>query len=225
MRKNLKSSNGPNRFFSQLAAEKKKSVTALCLVAVMALMWVRVLLRRTPQDAEATSVTEEMDVEYKANTKLRISFIELPEVAGRNDVITRDFFASDGWQDSVDGQVENLAGTEEVNVSQPLSGTPNAKNSVWEGSHFAKDGKVGPEPGSSSYLTGAGLKLEAIGLGENPQAFINDKLLGVGDKLLVDDGVDRYEFEVVKIKRNTVVLRCRQAEITLKLTQAQIIDY
>jgi hypothetical protein len=198
MRKNLKSSNGPNRFFSQLAAEKKKSVTALCLVAVMALMWVRVLLRRTPQATEATSVTEEMDVEYKANTKLRISFIELPEVAGRNDVITRDFFASDGWQNSVDGQVEDLAGTEEVNIPQPLS--------------------------SGSRLTGAELKLEAIGLGENPQAFINDKLLGVGDKLLVGDGIDRYEFEVVKIKRNAVVLRCRQAEITLKLTQAQIID-
>jgi hypothetical protein len=207
MRKNLKSSNGPNKFFSQLAAEKKKSVTALCLVAVMALMWVRVLLRRTPQAAEATSVTEEMDVEYKANTKLRISFIELPEVAGRNDVITRDFFALDGWQDSVDGQVENLAGTGEVTVSQPLS----------SGSSRSYEGR-------GSCLTGAGLKLEAIGLGENPQAFINDKLLGVGDKLLVGDGVDRYEFEVVKIKRNTVVLRCRQAEITLKLTQAPIID-
>ncbi len=207
MRKNLKSSNGPNRFFSQLAAEKKKSVTALCLVAVMALMWVRVLLRRTPQAAEATSVTEEMDVEYKANTKLRISFIELPEVAGRNDVITRNFFASDGWQDYVYGQVENLADTEEVNVSQPLS-----------------SGSSRPYEGRGSRLTGAGLKLEAIGLGENPQAFINDKLLSVGDKLLVGDGVDRYEFEVVKIKRNTVVLRCRQAEITLKLTQAPIID-
>jgi len=211
MRNNLKSSNGPNRFFSQLAAEKKKSVTALCLVAVMALMWVRVLLRRTPQAAEATSVTEEMDVEYRANTKLRISFIELPEVTGRNDVITRDFFASDGWQDFVDGQVENLIDTEEVNVPQPLSGTPNAKNSVWE-------------PSLGSRLIGAGLKLEAIGLGENPQAFINDKLLSVGDKLLVGDGVDRYEFEVVKIKRNTVVLRCGQAEVTLKLTQAPIID-
>ncbi len=207
MRKNLKSSNGPNRFFSQLAAEKKKSVTALCLVAVMALMWVRVLLRRTPQTAEATSVTEEIDVEYKANTKLRISFIELPEVAGRNDVITRDFFASDGWQDSVDGQVENLAGTEEANIPQPLS----------SGSSRSYEGR-------GSRLTGAGLKLEAIGLGENPQAFINDKLLSVGDKLLVGDGIDRYEFEVVKIKRNTVILRCRQAEITLKLTQAQIID-
>jgi hypothetical protein len=220
MRKNLKSSNGPNRFFGQLAAEKKKSVTALCLVAVMALMWVRVLLRRTPQAVEATSVTEEMDVEYKANKKLRISFIELPVVAGRNDVITRDFFASDGWQGSVDGQVENLAGIEEVNVSQPLSGTPNAKNSVWEPS----SGSSRSYEGRGSRLIGMGLKLEAIGLGENPQAFINDKLLGVGDKLLVGDGVDRYEFEVVKIKRNTVVLRCRQAEITLKLTQAPIID-
>ncbi len=200
MRKNLKSSNGPNRFFSQLAAEKKKSVTALCLVAVMALMWVRVLLRRTPQAAEATSVTEEIDVEYKANTKSRISFIELPEVAGRNDVITRDFFASDGWQDFVDREVENLVGIEEVNIVS----------------------KGGNEEGIRRVAEQ--LKLGAIVLSKNPQAFINDKLLGVGDKLLVGDGIDRYEFEVVKIKRNAVVLRCRQAEITLKFTQAQIID-
>ncbi len=190
-----------------MAAEKKKSATALCLVAVMALVWVRVLLRRTPQAAEATSVTEQMDVEYKANTKLRISYIELPEVAGRNDVITRDFFASDGWQDFVDGQVENLTGTKKVTVSQPLS-----------------LGSSHPYEGRGSRLIGTGIKLEAIGLGENPQAFINGKLLSVGDKLLVGDGVDRCECEVIKIKRNTVVLRCREAEITLKLTQAPIID-
>ncbi len=200
MRKNLKSSNGPNRFFSQLAAEKKKSVAALCLVAVMAFMWVRVLIRRTPQAAAATSMTEEMNVEGKSNPESKISFIELPEVAGRNDVITRDFFASDGWQDFVDREVENLVGTEEVNIVS----------------------KGGNEEGIRRVAEQ--LKLEAIVLGKNPQAFINDKLLSVGDKLPVGEEVDRYECEVVEIKRNTVVVRCREAEITLKLTQAPIID-
>ncbi|MHC4488292.1 MAG: hypothetical protein ACYSW7_03825 [Planctomycetota bacterium] len=187
MRKNLKSSNGPNRFFSQLAAEKKKSVTALCLVAVMAFMWVRVLFRRTPQAAAAASMTEEMNVEGKSNPELKISFIELPEVAGRNDVITRDFFASDGWQDFVD--IVSKGGNEEGirRVAEQL-------------------------------------KLEAIVLSNNPQAFINDKLLSVGDKLPVGEEVDSYECEVVEIKRDTVVVRCGEAEIMLKLTQAPIID-
>ncbi len=201
MRKNLKSSNGPNRFFSQLAAEKKKSVTALCLVAVMAFMWVRVLIRRTPQAAAAMSMTEEMNVEGKSNPESKISFIELPEVPGRNDVIARDFFASDGWQDFVDREVENLVGTEEVSIVS----------------------KGGNEEGIRRVAEQ--LKLGAIVLSNNPQAFINDKLLSVGDKLPVGEGVDRYECEVVEIKRNTVVVRCREAEITLKLTQAPIIDY
>ena len=63
------------------------------------------------------------------------------------------------------------------------------------------------------------LKLEAIGLGKNPQAFINDKLLSVGDKWLVKDRGDMYECEVVRIGENTVFIRCGEAEITLKLTQ------
>jgi len=69
------------------------------------------------------------------------------------------------------------------------------------------------------------LKLEAIGLGKNPQAFINDKLLAVGDKLLVVDGADTYECEVVGIEEKMVFIRCGEAEITLRLTQASVTDY
>ena len=196
MRENLKSSNGPNRFFSRLAAEKKKSVTALCLVAVMAFVWVRVLIRRTPEAAAAASMTEEMNVEGRSNPELKVSFIELPKVAGRNDVITRDFFASDGWQDFVGREEENLVGTEEVSI-------------VSKGGNEEGIRKVAEQ-----------LKLGAIVLSKNPQAFINDKLLCVGDKLTVGEEVDKYECEVVEIKRNTVVVKYREAEITLKLTEA-----
>ena len=193
MRKNLKSSKA--RFFGRLAAEKKKSVTALCLVTVMAFMTVRVLIRRIPQAAEATSMTEKMSVEGKSNPELKISFIELPEAAGRNDVITRDFFNSDSRQESVDEEVKNSSGTEDVHI-------------------VSKDGNV-----EVIRRIAEQLKLQAIVLSKNPQAFINDKLLSVGDKLLVGEGADRHECEVVEIRRETVVVRCTEAEITLKLTQ------
>ena len=63
------------------------------------------------------------------------------------------------------------------------------------------------------------LKLEAIGLDGNPQAFINNKLLSVGDKLLVRDGGNTYECEVMAIEENVVLIKCGDAEITLKVTK------
>jgi len=69
------------------------------------------------------------------------------------------------------------------------------------------------------------LKLEAIELGGKPKAFINNKLLSVGDKLLVMDGSKTYECEVVEIEANSVSIRCGEAEITLKLTKTvEIVD-
>lgn len=192
--------NRVNRLFSRLVTERKKSVTALCLVAVMVFMWVRVLTRRTPGAAKAAFTTEAADIEGQPNPELKISFVDLPEVAGRNDVITRDFFASDGWQGFVDDEVKNIVGIEEVSI-------------------VSKDGSE-----EVIRRVAEKLKLEAIVLSENPRAYINDKVRSVGDKLLVKDGVDMYECEVVGIEENKVVIRCREAEIRLKLTQTSIID-
>ena len=191
MKQNVRNDGkGANRLFSRFAAEKKKSVVALCLIALMGFMWVRVLVKKTPESAEAAMGQEEV----KPNTsELKISFIELPEVAGRNDALTRDFFAADDWQSFMSGG--------EVNV-------------------VSRDGDE-----EIIKRVAEKLKLEAIGLGKNPQAFINDKLLAVGDKLLVVDGVDTYECEVVGIEEKTVFIRCGEAEITLKLTQESITDY
>lgn len=175
--------NGTNRLFSRLAAEKKKTVTALCLIAVMVFMWARVLGRKTPETAEAALKQGEVDPDTsESNSQLKISFIELPKVAGRNDVLTRDFFAADGWWDFLDGVGSN------------------------------KDEGVGRRIAEK-------LRLEAIVMGENPQAVINDKLLSVGDKVSVRVGGDNYECEVVGIEEETVFIRWGEIEITLKLAQ------
>lgn len=185
--------NGANRLVGRLAAEKKKTVTALCLIALMVFMWARVLGKKTPVIAAASQRKE--NVVQDVNVELKISFIELPKIPGRNDVLTRDFFAADGWRNFI--RNEKNPGNKEVNV-------------------VSKDGNE-----EVLRRIAEKLKLEAIAIGSygNPQAFINGKLLSVGDKLLVRNGGNKYECEVVGIEENVVVIKCLEAEITLKLTK------
>jgi hypothetical protein len=197
MKQNLKNSNSrDNRILGRLAAEKKKTVIAVCLIAVMILMWVRLLVKKGPQSAAAAETAEVTD--RHTGPELKVSFIELPKVAGRNDVLTRDFFTAGNWQDFEGGAEGNSGGMKEVSVV--------------------------PKDGSEETISRVAgkLRLEAIVLGENPRAFINDKLLSAGDKLVIEDGLNKYECEVTKIEETKVVIRCGQAEVTLRLTQTLI---
>ena len=63
------------------------------------------------------------------------------------------------------------------------------------------------------------LRLDAISTGEKPEAFINDKLLKVGDVFVLDEGSKSYECEIVSIEENVVVVKYEEAEIELKLKQ------
>jgi hypothetical protein len=186
--------NGTNKLVSRLAAEKKKTVTAACLVAIMVIMWVRMLSRKTP--ASASAALRQQDVKQNgSDAELKITFIELPKVVGRNDVLKRDFFVVDNWQKFMkSGEGENKIGLEDVNVVA--------------GSNKETMKKVAEK-----------LKLGAIGLDGNPQVFINNKLLSVGDKLLVKVGGNTYECEVVSIEENMVLIKCGEAEITKTLTK------
>ncbi len=185
-----KNGNAGSRFISRLAGEKKKTAAAVCLIAVMVIMWVKVFSKKMPVKAEAAA-TGYTDVMNNAKPKLEITFIELPQVNGRNDVLTRDFFDADGWQNfRNDGRAE--ASYASGNINDEAVGT------------IAKK-----------------LMLEAIVMGKNPQAFINDKLLSVGDKLPVKEGSEIIECEVSGIEEEMVYIRCGEAEITLKLPKAE----
>ncbi|MHC4111761.1 MAG: sortase family protein [Planctomycetota bacterium] len=195
MEQNVKNTvNGANRFVSRLAAEKKKTVTAACLIALMVFMWVRVLGRKTPVTAAASQRKENVDQDVLgSNMELKISFIELPKIPGRNDVLTRDFFAVDGWRNFIRNEKN-----------------PDNKEVIVKG-------------GIEEIVKRAAklLNLEAIVIGSDGklQAFINGKLLSVGDKLIVRDGADKYEYEVVGIEENVVFMKYGEAEITLILTK------
>jgi hypothetical protein len=200
MKQNLRNSdNKNNRVFGRLAAEKKRTVIAVCLITVMVFMWVRVLGRKGPQSANAAVVAQEV-TEGQMNSKLNVSFMELPKVKGRNDVLTRDFFAVGSWRDFMRGGEGKSGGIEEVSV-------------------VSRDGSE-----ETVRRVAGKLKLEAIMLGKNPLAIINDMRLSVGDKLFVRDETSTYECEVTEIKEDAVSIRCGETEITLRLTQTPIID-
>ncbi|MEE9371196.1 MAG: hypothetical protein V3W45_06985 [Sedimentisphaerales bacterium] len=196
MKRNLQNNvSGANRASGRLAINKKKAVFALCLIAVMVFMWVRVLTRKSPQSAAASSVAEEIKLIGQSDTEsLKLSFIELPKVKGRNDVLARDFFTVKNWQDFL-REGKGVGDRREVDVVS-RNGNEEVARKIAEK-----------------------LKLGAIVMGKNPRAFVNDKLLAVGDKMLIQDGVNIYECEIVEIEEKTVLLRCGQAEIRLKLRE------
>jgi hypothetical protein len=190
-----KNSQSVNRFLNYLAAEKKKTVLAVCLILLMIFMWLKVLTRTSPKAAEAELIAELIEEQTQSEPEMDISFIDLPNVAGRNDLIDRDFFASNGWQDFIDDQGRKSVGVEEIDI-------------------VSKD-----DDQEVIQKVAENLKLEAIVSSEEPMAFINDKVLRAGDKLFVGDGIESYECEVVEIKENIVVIKFRESKITLKLTQ------
>ena len=180
-----------NKLFVRLTAEKKKALLAFSLIMLMAFMWIRVLGNKTPKAAEAALPEQQKNSDELS--QIKISFIELPKVLGRNDVITRDYFDSNKWYGFINENVGNLTGYEEVSVV-----SKNRNNKIIR----SIQGKV---------------KLEAIELGEKPSAFINGELMLVGDKLQIKDGIDVYECEIVRIEENMVFLRCAEVEIELRL--------
>jgi hypothetical protein len=196
MKQRIENKTGVSKsVFKQFAVNKNKAVFAFCLLGVMVFMWVRMLSKTEPQASKAAAVAQQLSQGQLPNnqTLSRISFIELPRLVGRNDMLTRDFFASDGWRAFTGAK--NRTSTREVDV-------------------FSKEADE-----EVIKAIAAGLNLQAIELGENPQAFINNKLLCVGDKLIINSQSGGYQCYVVGIQSGKVFIKCGDAEITLKLTQ------
>ncbi len=116
MKENMKNdTNGVGRILGHLAAEKKKAGIALCLIAVMAVMWVKVLTNKGPQSAQAAPTLAQTEVEEQIKDAMKITYLNLPIVPGRDDLISRDFFASAGGPGLTSGETgDATGGVEEV---------------------------------------------------------------------------------------------------------------
>jgi hypothetical protein len=193
MKQNFKIDNNfAGRVVGQLAAEKKKTTIAVILIVLMALMWIRFLAGKGPASASAANVTAAEIAAVTAQKGAKVTFIELPVIEGRNDSLSRDFFAANGFRQF--GQARGSTGQGEV------TSLSNGKEDVMK-------------------IVARRLKLEAIMMALPPQAFINDKLATAGDKLDVLDGTRSFEFKVISIDANSVTIGFEQSEFKLKLLE------
>jgi hypothetical protein len=72
-------------------SEKKKVITAVCLILLMAFMWGRILSGGGPEKAQGSTETGQ----EQAKEKIKIEFVPLEKIEGRNDTILRDYFSID----------------------------------------------------------------------------------------------------------------------------------
>jgi hypothetical protein len=177
-----------------LAADRKKVILAVGLVAVMVIMWVRLLTGKKPG---VTSAAPEQT--QSAGTKkappMKLQFHELPVIEGRNDRIHRDFFSADGLAAFRQDPASQDTGTD----TEVRNGTGSRNEEV------------------ILRVARKGLRLEAVL--EGPRAFMNDRLVSVGDRLSVKDGPTSYVFEVIEIQDDSVLVGCNGEQVTLRLTQ------
>ncbi len=121
-----------------------------------------------------------------------VAYVLLPKVPGRNDGITRDIFAA-AW-DALGPHAQ----------TGPLGVVAEVENQA------------------AIRRLAETLRLEAIGLGQKPQALINGKLLSHGDRFTIGEGRSRFECEVTAIADSSVTLACANARITLKLAPTNV---
>lgn len=177
------------------ATDKKRVVMAMCLVGIMLFMWGRLLMKKGPEEASAATSPEDKTTREQENADINVTFVPLPHVPGRHDVINRNFFASAGWRGfGKETEVQNDKNSEDVEVAKEK------REEIVAGIQAA-------------------LKLHAVvQVGPRPQASIggNHEVV-VGDVLTVDVGSETYECEVAAIEEGQVHLRCGNLKVLLKV--------
>ena len=173
----------------------KRTILASAMVLVMAIMWIRVLIGHAPRSAAAApQQTQAAQANQKGPGRVRM--VELSRVPGRNDVIHGDCFdVRNRTQFQPSAAVPSTSTEKEVPVVAP--------------NH---DQEVIQQVAQT-------LKLEAVLRNDNPRAFVNDRLLGVGDRFTVERGTSFLEFEVLWIYEDAVLVECNGIQLTLKLAQ------
>jgi len=192
--------NGKQNGVSRLIAEPK-TVVAVILVAMMALLWAKVLFRNKlgPSNAEAQSETAMQLQAGQGQRIVHIRPVKLEIVPGRNDRLTRDLFTPADWTAFAWGGENKI---DKVETSQAELTERNQR-------HRAEQLR-------------SNLALEAVIQdveGKPAQAFVDGKLLETGSTFKVRREGQDFELVVREIEDNRIVLVWEKHEIELKLPE------
>lgn len=177
-----------------------KTIAMVALLGVMGILWGRVLLKDGPEKAAAGQVESSLaqqGIQSEQPVSLEIESIELPQISGRNDCLTNNFFVANDWNAlRLNGNVNNEINTSDDSIERAL--------------------KLKLEQISKR------LTLEAVikdGGGTPHQAFIDGKILSVGNTLTVQEGPDQYVLTLKNISENEVTFSWNKVSVVLKIPE------
>lgn len=103
MKLNTANVNNVSGLISRSTFKRPKVIMATVLITVMAFMWIKVLANHRAERNEAGAAVTRAAAEAQAvgqqkEQQLKISFLPLPVVPGRNDVLTHDIFTAARWK-------------------------------------------------------------------------------------------------------------------------------
>lgn len=198
--KQNKTHNSDAALLHGLPVSKSKLIIAAVLITIMAFMWLRLLLFNKSPDTAAGAAAATINTQDKENTtkpSSELTYIELPFVPGRHDVLANDVFRPANWQ-----AFKTVDDTQD-------SGSGGLDRDVLTAEDIRR---------IDSLITLDGIIAE--GGGQTREAFINGKLVSVGSKVAVEYDKRSVELTVTEIYRNKVMLRV--GEFTLNVMMVQI---
>lgn len=180
-----------------------KTIAAIVLMGLMAVLWLRVLTggQTAPSAALAAEQAMLVATTKPTETSVRIEPAALPILEGRHDRLGVDLFSAANWPD--------------------FRAPANAADPVDE--HLAQRQRQKALLDSLSQS----LHLDAIlQAGQNvcPRACIDGKVFSEGQTLTVKKDKEMYELTVSQIDDNRVVLTWDQWSVVLKMAESEDVD-
>lgn len=178
-----------------------KMMAMFILLAVMGILWGRVLLqgRKGPEKANAQESMElqQMLAESQSAESLEIERVILPQIEGRHDTLSHGMFQTENW--------------EAFNVNSSDGGDVQIDGS---------NNSIGVAHQQRLERLAQKLVLEAVvqdSQGRPYQAFIDGKILSVGSTLTVKEGPDQYVLTLDEISEKEVTFLWKEISVVLKM--------
>ena len=195
--------NNASDLLGGYGADRKKIIIAAALISLMILMWVRVILSsRVGNDASAASAETQAAVGYAQQQsvgEIKIDYIELPVVSGRNDKLSRNFFDADSF-----------------------SAFPLDPDGSYVGGGKSQEKGVSQDQNRNIDQIVQTIKVDAIIVGDESgtgEVFIAERLLSNGSTFEVEYKGRIYEFEVMEVFESKVVLKWEDVTVTISMSQ------
>jgi hypothetical protein len=188
---------------NHLPVKKSKIIIAAVLMSVMAMLWVRVIFGAKTDKVVNTKpkIVSGKTQNIAEQPQPKVSYVKLPVVPGRNDVLTRDIFSPENWK-AFDWDQSKDSDNVEIDSSEDDGRMMHEKNLREIAQNYTVDAISTDQQGQI-------------------QAFMIDDVVSVGSTLIVEHKGYSYEFIVLEIKTEEVVLGWKNCTVTLQMSQSK----